>query len=157
MDSSTPCLRARGIQELRAGNLDQAIDLLARAVIADVRDVEAQAFLGVAYSQKGLHTQATRALQTAADLEPRNASHWYNLGMALERAGDMPGAAVAYGEVLQINPVHAQAQARRRAMGPAALGGGSTPITLPWQRGREAAGTASETRTPRTADCPNCR
>jgi uncharacterized RDD family membrane protein YckC len=157
MDSSTPSHRARGIQALRAGDLDQAIDLLARAVIADGRDGEAQAFLGVAYSQKGLHAQATRALQTAVDLEPRSAGHWYNLGIALERAGDLPGAAVAYGETLRINPVHGPAQARRRALGPSARGRGSTPVTPPWLRGRDAPSTAAQTGTPRTAYCPKCR
>src|SRR5258707_5684455 len=135
MDSATPSLRARGIEALRAGHLEQAIDLLVRAVVADGRDAEAQAFLGVAYSQKGLHSEARRALQTAVDQEPRSASHWYNLGTALERAGDMPAAAAAYGEVLRINPVHGPAQARRQALGPAGPGGGPAPITLPWARG----------------------
>ena len=88
MDNPTGSLREQGIQSLREGNLDQAIDLLARVVMADSQDAEAQAFLGVAYSQKGLHAQAKRALQSAVDREPRNAGFRFNLGVALEQAGD---------------------------------------------------------------------
>ena len=71
MENATPNLREQGVQALREGNLDGAVDLLARAVMADGQDAEAQAFLGVAYSQKGLHPQAKRALQTAVELRPQ--------------------------------------------------------------------------------------
>ncbi|MFN3651833.1 MAG: RDD family protein [Armatimonadota bacterium] len=120
METPTPSLREQGIQALKEGALDRAIDLLARAVMANDNDADAKAFLGVAYSQKGLHAQAKRALQTAVELQPQNANYQYNLGVALERAGDMQGAAVAYRDALQLNKDHAQARAKLQAMGPAA-------------------------------------
>ena len=43
MDNPTPSLSEQGIQALRAGNIDPAVDLLARAVIADPHEAEAQA------------------------------------------------------------------------------------------------------------------
>jgi hypothetical protein len=120
MDPSTAPLRDQALQAMREGQIDKAIDLLARAVMRDDSDAEAKALLGVAYSQKGLHEQAKRALQTAVELQPQNPSFKFNLGMVLERAGDTPGAAVAFWETLQLNKDHAQAKARLQAMGPAA-------------------------------------
>src|SRR5947207_10618442 len=112
MENATPNLREQGVQALREGNLDGAVDLLARAVMADGQDAEAQAFLGVAYSQKGLHPQAKRALQTAVELRPQEARYQFNLGVALEVANDLAGAAAAYQRVLQLNPEHPQARAK---------------------------------------------
>jgi hypothetical protein len=120
MAAPTPSPRDQGIQALQEGRLDQAIELLARAVMADDKDADAKAMLGIAYSQKGLHAQAKRALQTAVELQPQNANFRFNLGVVLERAGDMQGAAVAYRDAMQINPQHAQARAKLQAMGPQA-------------------------------------
>jgi tetratricopeptide (TPR) repeat protein len=120
METPTPSLREQGIQALREGNLDGAVDYLARAVMADGEDAEAQAFLGVAYSQKGLHAQATRALQTAISLQPQEARYRFNLGVAMESAGDAAGAAEAYRETLRLNPQHAQSRTRLQGLGAAA-------------------------------------
>jgi Flp pilus assembly protein TadD len=114
----TPSLRDQGVQALQEGNLDRAIDLLARAVMADDQDAEAKAVLGIAYSQKGLHAQAKRALQTATEIQPHNPNFRYNLGVILERAGDKQGAAIAFRDTLQLNPQHGQAKAKLQAMGP---------------------------------------
>lgn len=168
MDSSPPSLRERGIQALRQGDVDGAVDLLARAVLADSQDATAQAFLGVAYSQKGLHAQANRALQTAVELEPTNPSFQFNRGVALEQAGDGAGAAAAYRATLQLNPEHAQARARLQglgAAGPAAAAVRPPPPPTappaaapgaPWLTGQPAAAAASE-GPPGTVQCAHCR
>jgi uncharacterized RDD family membrane protein YckC len=117
METPTPSLREQGLQALRESNLDGAIDLLARAVMADAQDAEAQAFLGVAYSQKGLHAQAVRALQTAVSLQPQEARYRFNLGVAMESGGDAAGAAEAYRETLRLNPQHPQARTRLQGLG----------------------------------------
>src|SRR6266542_250836 len=101
MDSPTPSLREQGIHALREGNLDQEVELLARAVMADGQDAEAQAFLGVAYGQKGQHAQARRALQTAISLPPAEPRYQFNLGVLLEQGGDASGAEHAYREALR--------------------------------------------------------
>ena len=100
METMTPSLREQGIRALREADLDRAADLLARAVIADGRDAEAQLLLGVVYSQKGLHAEAKRALQSAIDLRPHEARCHFNLGQALEQAGDRSGAVTAYRRAL---------------------------------------------------------
>lgn len=115
--SSTP-LREQGMQALQEGNLDKAIDLLARAVMADDKDSDAKALLGITYSQKGLHAQARRALETAVSSQPQNSNYRFNLGVVLERAGDLAAAAVAYRDTLQLSPQHTQAKAKLQAMGP---------------------------------------
>jgi uncharacterized RDD family membrane protein YckC len=117
----SPSLREQGMQALEQGDLDRAIDFLARAVMADDRDAESKALLGVAYSQKGLHAQAQRALQTAIELEPGNPNYRFNLGVVMERAGSSQDAAAAYREVLRIDPGHTQAQARLQAVGGTAV------------------------------------
>jgi hypothetical protein len=120
MEPPNPSLRDQGLEALKEGNIEKAADLLVRAVMADDNDVEAKALLGVAYSQKGLHAQAKRALQTACEREPRNINYRFNLGVVLERAGDGPGAAIAFRDTLQLNPAHTQARAKLQAMGPQA-------------------------------------
>src|SRR5437016_925128 len=102
MATDTPSSREQGIQALREGDLDRAIDLLTRALTTGGRDAEVQMLLGVAYSQKGLHTQARRALQTAVELEPQSPTFQFNLGVALERAGDTAAAATAFRETLRL-------------------------------------------------------
>src|SRR4051812_19882263 len=112
MEPPTPSNRDQGLQAPQQGDMDRAIALLARAVMADDQDAEAKALLGVAYSQKGLHAQAKRALQTASELQPQNPNFRFNLGVVLERGGDPAGAAAAYRGTLQLDPQHAQARAR---------------------------------------------
>src|SRR5258707_10088776 len=116
METSTATLREQGLQALRDGDADGAVDHLARAVMADAQDAEAQAFLGVAYSQKGLHAQAKRALQTAVELRPQEVRYHFNLGVALEQASDWNGAANTYRRVLQVNPEHPQARAKLQGL-----------------------------------------
>lgn len=129
MDSAPLSLRDQGTQALREGQLDRAIDLLARAVMADDQDAEAKALLGIAYSQKGLHAQAKRALQTSVELQPQNPNFRFNLGVVLERAGDAAGAAAAYTETLQLKADHAQARAKLQALGPAGRAAAPAPGT----------------------------
>src|SRR5205814_4383282 len=107
-DPSPNPLRDQGLQALRDGQLDQAIEILGRAVMANDDDLDAKALLGVAYFQKGLHDQAKRALQTAVDRAPQNPSFHFNMGVALERAGDMQGAAIAYRDTLRLSGDHTQ-------------------------------------------------
>ncbi len=96
MEGSTSSLREQGVQALRGGQIDAAITLLSRAVAADGEDAEAQAVLGQACSQKGLHAQARQALETAAALDPLNARYRCQLGAALEQAGDRSDALRVY-------------------------------------------------------------
>jgi uncharacterized RDD family membrane protein YckC len=185
MDTPTPSLREQGVQALREGNLDGAVDLLARAVMADGQDAEAQAFLGVAYSQKGLHAQAKRALETAISLRPQEPRFHFNEGVALEAAGDLQGAAAAYQETLRLNPQHPQARARLQGLGAPSAASMAAPATPspygqpdvsaappPWAAGQQPAASTSAPAAsvpweagqqpaaagpPGTVQCPSCK
>lgn len=109
--------KQQALQAMREQKLDEAVELLVRAIIADDRDSEAKALLGLAYSQKGLHTQAIRALQTATELTPQNPQFGYHLGQAHERAGNAEAAARAYAEVASQHPGHKPSRERLQAMG----------------------------------------
>ncbi len=111
-------LREQATQALRSGDVEQAIEILARVVMLDDNDVDAKALLGVAYSQKGIHPQAIRALTTAVERQPKNPTYRFNLAIVLERAGDMAGCAHALNDTLQLNRDHAQARAKLQALGP---------------------------------------
>jgi tetratricopeptide (TPR) repeat protein len=162
MEGSIASLREQGVQALREGQLDAAIDLLSRAASADGEDAEAHAFLGLACSRKGLHAQARQALETAIEREPRNARYRCQLGAALEQAADLSGAVRAYHEALQIDPSHPEARERAAALearvrfSPAAAAEFVIPppsaahADAPWLAGQYAAGAG-------TVSCPSCR
>jgi len=116
LSSRTHSLRDQGLQALRDGDDTRAIDLLTRAVLADDRDAESRACLGIAYSRKGLHPQAIRLLQETVGLAPDSPNYRFNLGVALDRAGQTEAAREAFLEVLRLAPNHAQAQQRLEAM-----------------------------------------
>lgn len=111
-------LHQQAKQALREQRLNEAIDLLARAVMADDRDAEAKALLGVAYGQKGLYDQARRALQTACELQPLNPHYFFNLGVVEERAGNRPAALDAYRQAIRVQPNHVQTRQRLQSLGP---------------------------------------
>jgi hypothetical protein len=116
MDEKPLSLREQGIQALREGDDDRAIDLLTRAVLVDSRDAEARACLGITASRKGLHVRAISALREAVSLEPENSNFHYNLGVALERAGDPREACLAFEETLRRAPDHPQARQKLAAL-----------------------------------------
>jgi uncharacterized RDD family membrane protein YckC len=169
MEMTLPSLREQGIQALREGNIDAAIDLLARTLSVNGDDAEAQMFLGVAYSRKGLHVPAKRALETAVDLRPQEARCHFNLGVALEQAGDVSGAVTAYRRALQINPELTQARARLQALNavvnppaaaaPQSMVTGSSAST--WEMPRLTAGLVRGAVSPAgpagTIQCGQCR
>src|SRR5688572_20398549 len=161
--SEGPSVRELGIRALEQGSLDEALDLLARAVMADGRDAAAKAYLAVAYSRKGLHAQARRAIQNALELQPAEGEFRYLLGTILEREGDTSGAATAYRECLKRQPAHEQAAARLELMGitpllpdhdtasePAPEAAPASPLNRP----APAAGPVSGPRG--TIQCPRC-
>jgi tetratricopeptide (TPR) repeat protein len=60
--------------------------------------------IGVVFSRLGLHERATPFYRQATSREPGNAAYWYNLGAALQFAGDFIEAEAAYLKALAIDP-----------------------------------------------------
>src|SRR5438874_1752189 len=110
-------LRQQGVEALRGGQIDAAIDALSRHLTSAPDDAEALGWLGVACSQKGLHDQAVPYLDRAAHLQPAMPGLHFNRAVALERAGRAADAAAAYQQTLRLNPSHPQARQRLEALG----------------------------------------
>ncbi len=142
--------RQEGIQALQAGQLDAAIDAFFRCLQSEPNDVEAQALIGVAYSQKGLHQQALRMLDQAARTQPGSAIIRFNHAVALERAGRAPEAIAAFREALRLDPYLEPARARLHAL----------DLTVPDPPPPPAHAPAAEPAPappPAMVQCPACR
>lgn len=111
--------RQQALQLLREQRVDEAIEILSRLVQSNLNDAESIGMLGLAYSRKGLHPQAIRALRTAAELAPGNPQYAYHLGQAQERSGELQPAAATYADLLRAHPQHAPARARLQTLGAA--------------------------------------
>jgi len=111
-----PNLRQQAHRVFAQGNFPVAVQTLGRVVAANPGDAESVAMLGMAHSQCGQHAAARQQLESACRIQPRNAGFRYQLGLALERSGDLSGASRAYAEALQLNPGLATARSRADAL-----------------------------------------
>lgn len=98
-----------GIECLKSGRIDEAIQHLEAATAASPDDYKALDFLGVAYAQKGLYSRAVGTLQVAMKLHPMSASIHYNLGQAYRADGIYDKALEHYQQALKIDPMYIKA------------------------------------------------
>lgn len=94
--------RQEGLHAFRAGRFDAAITAWSELASGDVKVTSA---LAEAYFRHALASSAPAGrradLQQAASLVPEDPRYRYHLGLALHRAGDLPGAVEQYRTVLQ--------------------------------------------------------
>lgn len=102
--------RECGILSLRSGDLPSALEHLREAVRADPEDVEAYAYLGVAYGRLEMLPEAVDCLTDAVRLAPGSAPLRYNLGRALEQLGKPGEARAAYEEALALDAGYERAR-----------------------------------------------
>lgn len=93
-----------GLECLKAGNIDEAIEHLERATSRFPEDYQGFNYLGVAYARKGLPNRAIGALQTAARLRSDIPSIRYNLGLAYQADGFPDRAREEFQEALRLDP-----------------------------------------------------
>ncbi len=92
-----------GVVQLELGQAEEAIETLERAL--EVRDTAAvRTNLGNALARLERTAEAVEHLRRAADLKPHSASVWQQLGAALSRHGDNPGAEAALSRSLELDP-----------------------------------------------------
>jgi len=108
--SSPPNPLQMGLEKLRQGQLDDAIQLLQNAVQAEPGDAQAHAYLGVAYCQKKEFDASIRELLEARKLDPSSASIAFNLGVAYHSSGDANQARAFYEAALQLDPGYQKAK-----------------------------------------------
>jgi Flp pilus assembly protein TadD len=71
--------------------------------------------LGLELSKLSRHDEAVRAFRRAVDLDPLYTAAWRELGKALGRAGDVPGARGALARAVEVAEVTGDLQTRREA------------------------------------------
>jgi Flp pilus assembly protein TadD len=54
--------------------------------------------------QDGRNEDAIRWLKDAVKLQPKSATNWFNLGIAYQRAAELPPAIAAYGRAHELDP-----------------------------------------------------
>lgn len=90
----------------RAGRPDEAINLYQQAVSAHPDFAAAWQNLGVLLMERGDGIEASSALRTAADLDPRDPRPLYNLGVLWQRRRYLEEASRYYEEALLRDPNH---------------------------------------------------
>jgi tetratricopeptide (TPR) repeat protein len=73
-------LNTKGLAQLRVGNIDRAINLLANAAQADPNDAEVMSNLGYALVQSGRLEEADKILTSAIYVNPRRTATWGAVG-----------------------------------------------------------------------------
>lgn len=97
------------IKLLQGGQTDQALQEFRRVAARGSRSERALAFnnIGLQFFAEGQVDSARGAWTEAARLEPEGGIIRYNLGLALERLGDLAGAIREYRAVLALDPDNA--------------------------------------------------
>jgi len=89
--------------------LDQAADLLEKAIVRDPRYADAYNNLGQLYRQQGDLARAIEQYELAAELLPCVALYPYNLGFAYAENNEYDAAIAAYKAALARNPAYVKA------------------------------------------------
>lgn len=98
-----------GLQFLKAGQVDEAIEAFERALHHDQDDAQLHMYLGIAYGRKNDKLHAIHHLETSVNLD-ENPRALYNLGMIYETAHRIDEAVRQYKMAIQLDPAYAQAQ-----------------------------------------------
>ena len=95
--------------ELKAGNIDVAVEHYRSSMKLLPGNAKAQQNLGVAYLKKGRLVEAINCFQKTIALRPNDTEAHNNLGNALLRQKKVKEAVVEYESALKINPLYAEA------------------------------------------------
>jgi predicted TPR repeat methyltransferase len=93
-----------GLLRTQQGRIEQAIDLIGRAVAGDPQYVDAWSNLAIAYFRKRDLPQSEACCRKAIELAPEFANAWANLGMTLRARDAVEGALAAWGRALELQP-----------------------------------------------------
>jgi tetratricopeptide (TPR) repeat protein len=99
------------------GNINMAFSLAQTARKGLPNLPNAADTLGWAYYQQGAYKAAIEELQEATKGSPDSATYHYHLGMAYQRANNLPMAKKEFARALQINPQLSQADEIKKLIG----------------------------------------
>ena len=95
---------AYGVQQHRAGNLDEAGKVYAAVLEREPERADVLNVLGILEHQRGDLAAAAALLRRVVELEPGSAGVWNNLGNVLMGLDDVDGAAGAFRHSLELAP-----------------------------------------------------
>lgn len=98
-----------GLRLLKAGQVDQAIEVLGKTLQADSDDARAHMVIGIAYNRKGDRLHAIHHLEESVRLE-ESARTYYNLGLVYESANRVDEAIREYRMAVELDPSYTPAQ-----------------------------------------------
>ncbi|WP_249780499.1 tetratricopeptide repeat protein [Bradyrhizobium sp. dw_411] len=98
-------LHRTGVQLLQAGQYDQAVEWIARAIRQDPRP-EYLSSLGTTLQRQGRFEEALKTLDKAVQLKPEDTSLWIDLGTVLSDLARLDEALLAFQHVLKLNMRH---------------------------------------------------
>jgi len=106
--SGQPASRQQGLYLLKAGQIDEAIDLFTQLEKADPDDPQIHTYLGAAYCRKGDKLHAVWEFEESLRLE-ESAANYYNLGAMYESLHRIDEAVREYLTAVELDPSHARA------------------------------------------------
>ncbi len=101
-------LREQRLRLLKAGQVDEAIETLKRAVEADPEDAQAHCYLGAAYDRKHDKLHAIAEFEECLRLE-ETPKAYYNLGQIYESVHRVDEAVRQYRMAVELDPNYAPA------------------------------------------------
>jgi len=105
-----------GLECLKAGKIDEAIEYLERATARFPEDYQGFNYLGVAYARKEMYNRAVGAFQAALRIRPNVPSIHYNLGLAYQADGLPEMAREAFQNALRLEPSYDKAAEALRVL-----------------------------------------
>ena len=99
-------LHLAGLISIQAGQHEEAIVRLRRAVAINSKDAAAQSNLGLALMQAGYTQDALKNLEIAITLDPKLASAEYNRALVLVKLNHQDEAIAAYRHVIELQSDH---------------------------------------------------
>lgn len=110
MNPQTDAAVQEGLEHLRQGRLDEAVERFNWALQQDPNHFGAHQFLGIAYSMKGDTDRAAGHLEAALRLNTNVPQTHYNLGVLYERQGRVADAIQQMKAALRLRPDYAEAR-----------------------------------------------
>jgi len=99
-------LHLLGLAAYQAGQAEEAMELVGRAIALDGSQAAYHRNLGEMLRRAGRHEEAVAAGRRATALDSTDAGAWYNLGVALAACGESGEAIACYRRAIVADPEH---------------------------------------------------
>jgi len=113
---SPTAMTALAVALLRAGEQNEAVAFLQRALLAEPRNLSALNALAVHHAAHGRYAPALDLLQRARTANPDHPLTWINLGVTFEAQGRRAEAEAAYRQAIRHQPDSSEARRRLQAL-----------------------------------------